>query len=610
MHEKPKHTKPRWNLWQNTCFMLRTSKEAGAPGIPLACAGIVVFSVLQSLAELCIAPTILEKVETAAPLSVLLGTIAAFAVLLTLLSGVKNYLLSSGSCARLLPRMQLVFKVNRKALTTSFPHTEDKAFLEQQEKTFNSVGSDNHTAQAIWGELTTFVTNVVSFVVWLAMLAQIDVRLLGIILVTSAAGYFANRRICEWHYRHRDEEAEYAQTLGYVRSKAQDRRLGKDIRIFGMRPWLEEMHDSAQRLMDDFQNRAQRVYLWADVLDLSLAFLRNGAAYLYLIALTVEQGWPASLFLLCFTAAGNFAGYVTGILSGLNTLRRQSLDLCVLREFLEKKELFRFEEGRALQWERAKPCTLTLENVSFRYPGAQADTLHGINLTLHPGEKLAIVGLNGAGKTTLIRLLCGFYDPTEGRVLLEGEDIRQYNRRDYYRLFAAVFQQFSVLDVTLADNISQGTDNMDEEKLDRVIHGAGLAPLVEKLPRGKDTHIGRTVWEDGVELSGGETQRLMLARALYKDAPILLLDEPTAALDPLAEHDIYCRYNEMTKGRSAVFISHRLASTRFCDRILFLEDGGIAEEGTHEELLRMNGTYAALYQVQAQYYQQGGAENG
>lgn len=228
-----------------------------------------------------------------------------------------------------------------------------------------------------------------------------------------------------------------------------------------------------------------------------------------------------------------------------------------------------------------------------------------MNLTIHPGEKLAIVGLNGAGKTTLVKLLCGFLDPTRGRVLLNGQDVREFNRREYYSLFSAVFQEFSILDVTVAENVSQQAEGTDEERVWDCLEKAGLTKAIQALPQGLQTHVGREVYLDGVVFSGGQTQRLMLARALYKNAPILLLDEPTAALDPIAENDIYQKYDSMTAGKLSVFISHRLASTRFCDRILFLKDGVIGEEGTHESLLRLGGDYAKLFEVQSRYYQEG-----
>ena len=304
-----------------------------------------------------------------------------------------------------------------------------------------------------------------------------------------------------------------------------------------------------------------------------------------------------------FTAVSTFTNWVTGILQEVTKLHQESLDITCVREFLEYPEAFRFEEGMPVP--KAEGYELRLENVSFRYPKADKDTIHNLNLTIHAGEKLAIVGLNGAGKTTLVKLLCGLLDPTEGKVLLNGQDIRKMNRREYYGLFSAVFQEFSVLNVTIAENITQTRDNIDWQKVHSCIEKAGLSETIAELPDGLNTHVGREVYLDGVLFSGGQTQRLMLARALYKDGPILLLDEPTAALDPIAENDIYMKYNDMTKGKTSMFISHRLASTRFCDRIIFVSDGRITEEGTHESLLAKNGEYAKLFEVQSRYYQEG-----
>ena len=200
--------------------------------------------------------------------------------------------------------------------------------------------------------------------------------------------------------------------------------------------------------------------------------------------------------------------------------------------------------------------------------------------------------------------MCGLFDPTEGRVLINGEDIRKFNRRDIYRHFSAVFQNFSILSVTLEENVTLLEEGIDYDKLDDVIEKAGLTDKVKSLENGYKTQIGRDVYEDGVLLSGGETQRLMLARALYKDAPVMLLDEPTAALDPIAESDLYNKYSEMTSGRTSVYISHRLASTRFCDRIIYLEDGRIAEEGSHAELMAAGGKYRELFDIQSKYYKE------
>ena len=400
-----------------------------------------------------------------------------------------------------------------------------------------------------------------------------------------------------------------ANQIYYLDRRVSDFSAAKDIRIFGLRPWLNEVYNKVVATYTAFHQKAQGVYIWARIVDLVLTFLRNAIAYAYLIGLVIENGISVSDFLLFFSAVGGFTAWVTGILGGFNTLHKQSLDISTVRECLEYPEPFKFEEGEHIEAEADRLYEIRLENVSYRYPGADKDTLTNINLTLHPGEKLAVVGLNGAGKTTLIKMICGFLDPTEGRVLLDGKDIRDYNRRDYYKMFSAVFQTFSLLAGTIATNVAQDSEDIDMDRVKECVDKAGLRKKVESLKDGYETYLNREVFEDAMLLSGGETQRLMLARALYKDAPFIVLDEPTAALDPIAESEMYQKYNEMTSGKSSIYISHRLASTRFCDRIIMISDCGISEEGTHEELLKAGGRYAELFEVQSKYYKEGEDED-
>ncbi len=411
-------------------------------------------------------------------------------------------------------------------------------------------------------------------------------------------------------YRHREEEAMYEKRMMYILSQSRDRSAAKDIRIFGLRSWIEELFNKTMDAYVAFHNKSEGIYIWARIIDLVLSFLRNGVAYIYLINIFVTSGISVAEFLLYFTAVGFFSEWVSGILSGLSTLYKQSLDISIVRECLEYPEIFKFDEGERLIPENGQQYEIKLENVSFRYPNTSANTLANINLTLHRGEKLAVVGLNGAGKTTLIKLICGLLDPSEGRVLLNGKDIKDYNRKDYYMMFAAVFQNFSLLAGSIATNGAQSEDDIDMNKVKDSIYKAGLKKKIESLSKRYDTYLNREVYEDAIMLSGGEMQRLMLARALYKDAPIIVLDEPTAALDPIAESEMYQKYNEMTEGKSAIYISHRLASTRFCDRIILIDKAKISEEGSHEELLKRGGKYAELYAIQSKYYQKGGLKDG
>lgn len=597
-----KAPKPKYNLWQNTGFMLRTSRKYAKSVFPL-CIVLALLSAGKSVAELLIAPAILNKIELSASLGNVVFTIAAFALVLMLLSGLRSYVDTNALFGRIAVRSQGIYlSISRKYAETSYPNLLNTDFLALGEKASAACSANSEASEAIWTTLTDLMTSCIGFIVYLALLTNLNLWLAALVAATTAVSYFASKRINEWGYLHRSEELELTKRIEYANKTATSREFAKDIRMFGLRGWLEDLWGSTMRLYSAFCAKRERKYIWANIIDIVLTFLRNGIAYAFLIGITVKNGLPASQFLLYFAALSGFAQWVVEILDKLSVMHKQSLDISTIREFLDWDEPFDLNGGERIAFEPNKQYEIRLDNVSFRYPKADKDTLSHINLTVHPGEKLAIVGLNGAGKTTLVKLVCGFLDPTEGRILLNGEDIRKFNRNDYYALFSAVFQEFSVLDVTVKENVAQCVDGIDETRVWQCIDKAGLTEKIRSLPKGIETHLGRRVFKDGVEFSGGQTQRLMLARALYKNAPILVLDEPTAALDPIAENDIYQKYNEMTHGRTSFFISHRLASTRFCDRIIFVDGGKIAEEGTHDELLKNGGGYAYMFEVQSKYY--------
>lgn len=600
--------RPKYNMWQNSAYMIALAWKRQKT-VLLFCLIIAGAGITSSTAELLVVPAILNRVETAAPLNQLLGTILGFTAVLMLSAAIGSYINTNAIFGRIDLRAHLADLVQYKFCVTSYPNTEDASALRKLEKAEECFGGNDSAAEAVWDTFTGLLKNLVCFLIYLLFLFSLPPLLWVTVLVTSVTGYLAGKRIQEWEYRHSDEKAGYLQKIRYLIGTSQERRLAKDIRIFNLRPWLDDLYDSTLRLLRAFAARRERIYLWQNILDIVLSFARNGIAYAFLIGMALEGELSASEFLLYFTVTGSFTQWIGGILGGLSTLHAQSLNLSMIREFLELPEPFLFQDGKSLDISEARCPEICLDHVSFRYPGAEKDTLQDLNLNIHPGEKLAVVGLNGAGKTTLIKLLCGFYDPTKGRVLLNGQDIRQYNRQDYYHLFSAVFQQFSLLEATIYENITQAIDNgsttADPAKARDCIEKAGLTKKLESLPDHMNTRLGRQVYENGVELSGGELQRLMLARALYKEGSILVLDEPTAALDPIAENDIYLKYNEMTAEHTSVYISHRLASTRFCDRIIFLSDGKITEEGTHNSLMARNGKYADLFRIQSKYYQEG-----
>ena len=597
-------TKPKYNAAQNVGWMIKIAWKVRRRVLFL-CVAMAALEVANNLAQLYVAPEILSRVERHAPMGELLGTIGLFTLALFLTMGLKAYFKQIALFPRVDVRSNIVGMIGRKCNMTSFPNTLEAKFIKLREKAHQSTQSNNEATELVWETLTELMQNVGGFLVYLTILSRLNEALLGVIVATCVAGFLLSRHSDNWEFRHRDEEESCYAKKSYIRRKAESVELAKDIRIFGLQGWLNELMDRVQNVYLDFLLRSEKVRLLSDVAEALLTMARNGIAYAYLLHMALRDSLSVPEFILYFTAVSTFTTWVMGILQAAQKLHEESLDISQVREFLDYPEPFRFEGGVAIP--KADACELKLEHVSFRYPGAEEDTIHDLDLTVRPGEKLAIVGLNGAGKTTLVKLLCGLFDPTEGRVLLNGVDVRDFNRREYYGLFSAVFQEFSILDVTVAENIAQTNENIDTQKLWDCIEKAGLTQTIQKLPNGLDTHVGREVYLDGVLFSGGQTQRLMLARALYKDGAILLLDEPTAALDPLAENDIYRKYKDMTAGKTSLFISHRLASTRFCDRIIFIADGRITEEGTHDQLLARGGAYARLFEIQSRYYQEGKA---
>ena len=545
-----KHTeKPKYSVRQNVCFMVRTAWETRRR-VLLLCVVLAAVQVALNLAQLYIAPEILAKVEQGATVRELVQTIGFFTAVLFLLQGAAAYCEAVRMPGEIDVRCAVIRMISRKNGETSYPNVHDSKILKLEEQTQRATSGNDDAAEHIWHTLTELLANLGGFAVYLLLLCRLSRFLILLVVLTAAADFFVSHYIGEWEYRHRDERERYDKELHYFLDKPRQVQLAKEIRVFGLAPWLRELREKSLRALAAFITRREKTCLWANAADVVLTLMRNGIAYAYLIRQTLVQGWPASTFLLYFTAVSGAAAWVTGILTQCSQLHKESIDLSRVQEYLHIPEPFRFEGG--LQPPATDGYELRLENVSFRYPGTDKDILKQMNLTIRPGERLAVVGLNGAGKTTMVMLLCGFYDPTEGRVLLNGQDIREFDRSAYYRLFSAVFQGFSILDTTIAECVAQTAENIDREKVERCLAQAGLTQAIAQFPQGINTHFGRDVYLDGVQLSGGQTQRLMLARALYKDGPILILDEPTAALDPIAENDIYQKYSDMTAGNAHV----------------------------------------------------------
>ena len=469
--------KPKYNMLQNIWWMVKIAWKVRVRVLVFVVL-MATLEVLYNLTQLYIAPEILRRVEEQVALDELLGTIGIFTVALFLIMGLKEYISEIAGFPWVDVRSYIIGKIARKCNVTSYPNNYKTDFIKLRDRAYLACNGNREATEYIWTTLTNLLKNIGGFAVYLTILSDLDVWMIGLILFTCIAGFFVSLYVNTWRYAHRDEEDKiYAQKL-YIRGSAESLTLAKDIRIFGLQNWLNDLNTNIHDIYRDFRFRFERKLILGDVTEAVLTIARNGIAYVYLIHLTLEKNLSISEFLLYFTAVSTFTMWVTGILQELTKLHQESIDISCVREFLEYPESFAFEEGKGIP--EADGYELKLENVSFRYPEAETDTIHNLNLTMRPGEKLAIVGLNGAGKTTLVKLLCGLLDPTEGRVLLNGQDIRQFNRREYYGLFSAVFQEFSVLDVTIAENIAQNNEDIDIEKVWNCIEKAGLTATISE----------------------------------------------------------------------------------------------------------------------------------
>ena len=446
--------------------------------------------------------------------------------------------------------------------------------------------------------------NLLGYILFGSVISFASPWLVPILTVAPIVNILSVKAYNKWEYAHRSKMTDLNQKLGHVEELPDDFAAAKDIRIYSMASWLRECYRDLSDQRSKWDRNVVKKSFLSRIADLVVILIRDGGAYALLIHMFYSGKIGIDEFVLYFAAISSFASWVGGIISCWNKANTVSLKLCDFRDFVDYPEYDGSGIAKAADHMNTVP-EIEFKNVSFRYDGAEQDTIHDLSLKIKSGEKLALVGLNGAGKTTLVKLLCGLYRPTSGEIFFNGIPLSDFKREDYYKLISPVFQEIRTAFFSLAETISgKSTAETDLEKAETCMRQAGLGAKIDALPDGIHTKLNKKVHENGTELSGGEAQKLMLARALYKDAPLLILDEPTAALDPIAESKIYNEFNVMAKNKTSLFISHRLASTSFCDRIILLENGNITEEGTHQELMGANGTYKGLFDIQSCWYKE------
>lgn len=479
-----------------------------------------------------------------------------------------------------------------------FEHTEDPEVLDHLNRAKEGISWYSGGVTGVLNSVYDMIINVtvlagVTMVIALTCPLLLPIQIVSLFLITVM-----NAKRNEIEIDQHSKLAKINRVFGYYLYQLANFSYGKEIRLYDSAEMMcHKAGCKSKEMIGTWRalSEKQRTYSWG--MDIVNA-VRDGLSYFYIGFLAITKRITVGDFSMCVAAASELYQGMWGVVFAWQEITKRCIYAYQFLEFLEYPETLS-KGNRKVTGEKH---TIEFSHVSFRYPRSKAYVLKDINLKINSGEHLSVVGLNGAGKTTFIKLLCRLYDVTEGEILIDNVNIKDYSEEEYRKLFAVVFQDFKLLAFSLKENISFG-EAAEEEEIQRVLELAGFYEDAKKLPEGLDTILYKSFDEHGTELSGGQQQKTAIARALYRNASIVILDEPTAALDPVAEYDIYRHFDCLVGNKTAIYISHRLSSCKFCDRIAVFADNTIKEYGTHAELVnKENGIYAEMFAAQARYY--------
>lgn len=493
-------------------------------------------------------------------------------------------------------------KLYRKTMNLDYEMLLDKNIMERRELALKVI--DDMHITLFTQSFKTICTNIIVLVGLISLISTMNfwVVCFAVIIVMINAYAASYRKKAE---RKLDNDfVSVNRKIDYFFDIGSDFSYSKEIRVYHM---IEPLLLIYRKLMNTTKKLVQkllRILLTCRIVSSVLSSLLDIMMYISLgYKVIVSKAISVGDFSLYLSTIRQFDSCMTGIVTAHIDINNHGQ---YVQQYLEFIDMQTVAEKSKLKLKKMKNLIFTFENVFYKYPNQEEFAISNLNLTINSGEKLAVVGENGAGKTTLVLLMLGMIEPTRGRVLLNGVDIREYEIDDYLKNFSTVFQDYKIFQFKIKENVNALDESSDsEDKINEAINKVGLYKKISSLKDGINTYIGQIFEEEGVHFSGGQSQRLAIARALYKNTQVVILDEPTAALDPRVEHEIYTKFDEISKGKTTLYITHRLASTQFCDKVIVLKEGAIEALGTHSELIKNNKYYSELYEMQAEFYRDG-----